>query len=150
MNLEEKVNEELKKAVRSGDKTRLETFRSLRAGIIEFNKSGAGRDMNEEDEMKILNGAAKQRRDAIALYEKGGRYELADKERQELEIIQEFLPKQLSEEEITEIAKQKIEEIGASDMQDMGKVMGVIMKELKGQAEGSTVQKIVRELLGSQ
>ena len=107
MNLEPKINEELKNAIKSGDKIRLETMRSIRASIIEFNKSGSDKEMNEDDEMKILNSQAKKRRDAIELYDKGGRDDLVEKEKKELEIIMEFLPKQLTENEIKEIVQNK-------------------------------------------
>ena len=90
MNLEKTITEELKKAIKLGSKLRMETLRSLRATIIEFNKSGIGREMNDDDELKILQSAAKQRRDAIELYEKAGRTELSDKEKAELVIITEL------------------------------------------------------------
>ncbi|MFA6571174.1 MAG: GatB/YqeY domain-containing protein [Bacteroidota bacterium] len=150
MNLETKINEELKNAIKSGDKIRLETIRSLRAGIIEFNKSGAGREMNEADELKILQLNAKRRRDAIALYEQGGRTDLVEKEKAELAIIEEFLPKQMSEVEVKEIITNVISESGATDLKDMGKVMGASMKQLQGKADGNLVQKIVKELLGGE
>ena len=103
--------------------------------------------MNEEVEQKILLQAAKRRRDAIEMYEKGGRQELADKEKAELEIIQEFLPKQLNEDEIKEIIRKIVTDTGAEGMKDMGKVMGASMKELKGKADGKIVQNIVKEIL---
>jgi uncharacterized protein YqeY len=147
MKLEEKINIELKAAMKAGDKTRLNTLRSLRAAIIEFAKSGKG-EMQEADEQKILNTQAKRRRDAIDLYEKGGRQELADKEQAELEVIQEFLPKQLGDEEIEEVLKGIIASVGADSMRDMGKVMGAAMKELSGKADGNKVQQLVKNLLG--
>ncbi|OGU12046.1 MAG: glutamyl-tRNA amidotransferase [Ignavibacteria bacterium GWB2_35_12] len=149
MGLEEKINEELKNSIKSGDKIRMETLRSIRAGIIEFNKSGAGREMNEEDGLKILNSNAKKRKDAIALYEQGGRTDLADKEKQELAIIGEFLPQQLSDDEVKDIIKKIKNEIGAVDIKDLGKVMGPVMKELKGKADGGKVQQFVREILST-
>ncbi len=144
MNLEEKINEELKSAIKSGDRTRIDTLRSLRASIIEFNKSGAGRAMNEDEEIKLLKSAAKKRKDAIEMYEKGSRQELADKEKAELEIIYEFLPKQLNEEEIKIIVIKAIEDFEAKGMQDMGKIMGAVMKAVKGQADGNLVRQIVQ------
>jgi uncharacterized protein YqeY len=147
MGLEQKINEELKNAIKSGDKVRLETIRSIRAAIIEFNKSGAGREMNSDDELKILQSAAKKRKDAIALYEQGNRQELADKEKQELTIIEEFLPKQIPDDEIKEVIRKVIADVGANDIKDLGKVMGQAMKELKGKADGAKVQQFVRDLL---
>lgn len=147
MNLEQKINEELKASIKSGDKIRMETLRSIRATIIEFNKSGIGRDMNQDDEIKILKSASKKRRDAIEMYEKGGRPELADKEKQEMEILSEFLPKQLSESEIKDIVASIIKELDANGLKDMGKVMASAMQQLKGKADGATVQQIVKSSL---
>lgn len=149
MSLETIISEEMKNAMKSGDKVRLDTVRSIRASILEFKTSGAGRDMNEEDEMKILKNQAKKRRDAIDMYEKAGRAELLEKEKLELVIIEEFLPQQMSEDEAKVIIAKLISDSGATDMKDMGKVMGAAMKELKGKADGGLVQKIVKELLGT-
>ncbi len=150
MELEKKVNEELKNAMKTGDKLRTETLRSIRASIIEFNKSGADREMNEEDELKILNKQAKNRKDAIQLYKKGGRDELAEKEEAELKIIEEFTPKQLSEKELTDEIDGILKGIGAEDMKDFGKAMGATMKEFKGKADGSLVKEIIRKRLGGE
>ncbi len=149
MNLEAKINEELKAAIKKGDKLRMETLRSIRAAIIEFNKSGVGREMNEDDEIKILQHNVKKRKDAIELYDKAERYELAHKERTELEIINEFLPKQLTHEEIKQVISDVTSNLGASDMKDFGRVMGEAMKQLKGRAEGSMVQEIVKNILSN-
>ncbi len=149
MNLEQTISQGITSALKVGEKLRLETLRSIRAGIIEFNKSGAGRDITDDDVIKILNSNAKKRRDAIAMYEKGGRQELADKEKAELEIILEFLPKQMSDDEISEFVRNIVTELGAAGMQDMGKVMGASMKELKGRANGGAVQKAVKNILGA-
>lgn len=149
MALEQTINEALKEAMKNGDKIRTTTLRSIRASIIEFNKSGVARAMTEDDELKILSSAAKKRKDAIEMYQNAGRTDLANNEQAELDIIQEFLPKQMTEEEITKAIKSIIEKIGAKDMKDVGKVMGSAMKELKGKADGNIVQKIVKDLLGS-
>jgi uncharacterized protein YqeY len=147
MNLEEKVNELLKEAIKGGNHIRMNTLRSIRASIIEFNKSGIGRAMTPDDELKILQSAIKKRKEAIELYEKGGRQELADREKEEIKIIQEFLPEQLNEDEIRDAVKKIITEVNASSLKDLGKVMGRAMQELKGKAEGSLVQSIAKELL---
>ena len=149
MALEQTINEALKKAMKNGDKIRTTTLRSIRASIIEFNKSGAAREMTEDDELKILSSAAKKRKDAIEIYQNAGRTDLANNEQAELDVIQEFLPKQMTEEEITNAIKAIIEKIGAKDIKDVGKVMGSAMKELKGKADGSIVQKIVKDLLAN-
>lgn len=147
MNFEQTINEEMKAAMKSGDKLRLETIRSIRAGILEFQKSGIDREMNEQDAQKILLSGAKKRKDAIEMYTIANRKDLADKEAAELKIIEEFLPKQMTEEEITEFVTNFIAEVGAEGMQHLGKVMGPAMKQLTGKADGNTVQKIVKELL---
>lgn len=148
MGLEQKINEEMKEAMKSGSKERLETLRSIRAAIIEFAKSGLGREMNNEDEIKILNSLAKKRKDAIEMYANAGRQDLKEKEESELKVIQEFLPKQLDDIEIKEVIKSIIDETGANSAKDFGKVMGLSVKKLSGQADGSKIQLFVKELLG--
>lgn len=147
MGLEQIVNTSLVESMKKGDKIRTETLRSLKKSIIEFKTSGVGHDMTPDDELKILNSAAKQRKDAIEMYKQAGRVESAEKEESELKIIQEFLPKQLSVDEVTAIIKNIMTANNIADMKDMGKLMGAAMKELKGKADGSVVQKIVKELL---
>lgn len=143
-----KINEEMKEAMKSGQKDRLETIRSIRAAIIEFAKSGLDREMNNEDEIKILNMLAKRRKDSIEMYANAGRNDLKEKEEFELKVIQEFLPPQLSDEEIKEIIQGVVTETGATSQKDMGKVMGLSMKKLSGKADGTKVQQIVKEVLG--
>jgi len=147
MTLEQIVNNSLVESMKKGDKVRTETLRSIKKSIIEFKTSGIKREMNKEDELKILNHAAKQRKDAIAMYKKVNRMEAADNEEKELKIIQEFLPQQMSETEITEIIKSIIKTTGAKDIKDFSKVIGIVMKELKGKAEGTLVQQIIKSLL---
>jgi uncharacterized protein YqeY len=147
MNLEQKVSEELKKAIKSGEQARIDALRSIRASILEFKKSGIGREMTDEDEIKILKSLAKKRKEAIELYEKGGRAELAQKEKEELQVIESFLPEQMTPEEIRTHLEKIIAELNAHSLSDLGKVMGRAMKELKGKADGSLVQAIAKELL---
>jgi uncharacterized protein YqeY len=149
MNLEEKISRGMSESVRAGDRIRLETFRSIRAAIIEFNKSGAGRPMNEDDEIRILNNQAKRRREAIEMYTQGNRPDLAEKEKSELAVIEELLPQKLGEAEIRATIASIIAESGATSMKDMAKVMGPAMKQFAGRADGKTVQAIVREMLGA-
>lgn len=148
MSLEQKINESLKEAMKAKDKVKLDALRSIRSTIIEFNKSGSGREMNEEDEIKILKSAVKKRKDAIEMYEKGDRQELADKEKAELQVIEAFLPERMSDEEIGKVVEEIIAEVGAESMSDMGKVMGLSMKRLGGQADGAKVKDIVKQKLG--
>lgn len=147
MTLTENINEQMKAAMKSGDKLRLDTLRSLRAGIIEFEKSGAGRAMTPADEQDVLLRAAKKRKEAIEEYAKVGRDDVAERERAELAIIQEFLPKQLSEEEIQQRVQEIVQELGASGPGDFSKVMGAAIKEMRGKAEGALVQSIVKKIL---
>ena len=145
--IKERLVEEMKKAMKSGEKVRLGALRMLRASIIEFNKSGAERKMNEEDEIKILNSAVKKRREAMEMYEKAGRTDLYENEKEELAVIEEFLPKQLSDDEVKQIIKGIIGQCGASSLKDLGKVMATVMKELKGKTDGKKVQEFAKELL---
>lgn len=148
MNLKDKINEDLKNAMKSGDKLRLETIRSIRALILEFEKSGTGKELNSEEEVKLLSSAAKKRKDSIEQYKNAGREDLASKEEAELKIIQEYLPKQLTEEEINEIIRTIALKIGASSKEDFPKLMPQVMKELKGKAEGKIVKTNVEKFLG--
>ena len=146
MKLEDLINEQLKNAMKAQDKVRIDAIRSIRSVIIEFNKSGIGREMTEEEGLKMLNTLAKKRKEAIEMFEKGNRPELAEKEKEELEIIQEFLPKQLTEEEAKQIIQQIITENNATQ-KDFGRMMGLAMKQLTGKFEGGKVQDIIKELL---
>ncbi len=150
MTFEQIINEDLKESMKSGDKLRLETLRSLRASIIEFTKSGTGKDMTEEDAQKILLNASKKRKDAIEMYRQAGRQDLLEKEESELAIIAAYLPEQLSESEVVDALKLIIQQVGAEGPKDMGKVMGLVMKELRGRADGTLVQQCLKELLQPQ
>lgn len=147
MKFEDRIATDMKTALKSGQKKRLETLRSLRAMILEFQKSGKNEELTEEKAIELLNKAAKNRKDSIAMYLQAGRTELAENEKTELNIIQEYLPAQLSEEELNTIILSIIKKTEAKEMSDMGKVMGVAMKEVKGKADGSAVQQVVRKLL---
>jgi uncharacterized protein YqeY len=147
MKLKDKINEDLKNALKSGNKTRLLTIRSIRALILEFEKSGSAKEMNEEDELNLLNSAAKKRKDSIEQYRNAKREDLAKSEEEELKIIMEYLPEQLSNEEI----KNKVEELavktGAALKTDFGMLMSATMKELKGKADGKIIRETVEKLL---
>jgi uncharacterized protein YqeY len=147
MTLTETINDQMKQAMKAGDKLRLETLRSLRAGVLEFEKSGTGREMTPDDEFKILNSAAKKRKDAIEQYEAVGRSEAADQERAELAIIMEFLPAQMTEDEIRSAVQEIAAQIGATQAADFGKLMGAATKALKGKADGSMIQLVAKALL---
>lgn len=147
MNFEQLINDDLKEAMKSGDKLKLETLRSLRASVIEFNKNGTGKELAEEDAQKILMQASKKRKDAIEMYKQAGRQDLLEKEEAELAIIASYLPQQLTEDQVIYVLKGLITNIGAEGPKDMGKVMGLAMKELRGKADGTLVQQCLKSLL---
>ena len=147
MSLKDKITEDMKAAMKSGDKIRLETVRSIRALILEFEKSGSDKPLTPDDEMKMLITAAKKRREAMDIYTQNNRPELAEKEAAELAILQEYLPKQLSRDEIESRVGAVIAEVGAAGPQDTNKVIPVLMKEMKGKADGKLIQEIVKDQL---
>ncbi len=147
MSLKDKINSDLKEAMKSGDKLRLETVRSIRALILEYEKSGAKSEMTAEDELNMLNSIAKKRKDSIEQFEKGNRPDLAEKEKAELNIILDYLPKQLTEDEIFEEIKKLAAEVNAVSKSDFAKLMPVAAKALKGKADGKVVKSIVEKIL---
>ncbi len=148
MKLKDVINEQLKAAMKSGDKIRLETIRSIRALILEFEKSGINREMNEEEELKLVTGAVKKRKESIEQFRAAGREDLAAKEEAELVILLEFLPQQLSESEILTEVQRLAGELGAKSKEDFPKLMPQVMKALKGKADGKIVRSIVEKSLG--
>jgi len=146
MNLELKINEELKNAMKNQDKVRMDALRSIRSAIIEFNKSGADHEMTEEEGIKMLNSLAKKRKEAIEMYEKGNRLDLMEKEQAELVVIQEFLPQQLDDGTVEAELKLMISEMNAT-AKDFGRLMGAAMKKFAGRADGTQVQTILKNLL---
>lgn len=149
MSLKDKINEDLKNAMKSGDKLRLETIRSIRALILEFEKSGTGKTLNEEEEIRMLSTAAKKRKDSIEQYRAAKRDDLADKEEAEMKIIMEYMPKQLTEQEVEDTVRRLASETGAASKADFPKLMPLAMKELKGKADGKVVKSIVEKVLGA-
>ena len=147
MSLKETINSDLKVAMKSGNKVRLSTVRSLRALILDFEKSGVGREQTQEEEISLLTSAAKKRKESIDQFRKAGRDELADKEEQELKIINEYLPKQLSKEELLLEISGLAKEIGAVDKKDFPKLMPLAVKTLKGKADGKIIKDIVDKIL---
>lgn len=148
MNLTEKINIDLKEAMKSNDSVRLQTIRSIRALILEFEKSGAGKKLGVEEEIKLLSSAAKKRKEAIEEYLKAGRSDLASVEEAELKIIMSYLPKQLTMDEIISKVKQLAEHLGAQNKSDFPKLMPLAAKELKGQADGKAIKEAVEKVLG--
>ncbi|NAS14030.1 GatB/YqeY domain-containing protein [Poritiphilus flavus] len=148
MGLQQQVMEEMKAAMKSKDTVALESLRAIKSALLlAQTEKGAGDGLSEADEVKLVQKLVKQRRDSAAIFKEQGREDLAAPELAQAEVIAKFLPEQLTEEEIEKVVVQTIDDIGASGMQDMGKVMGIVTKELAGQADGKTISAIVRSKL---
>ena len=148
MNLEQKIMAEMKEAMKSKNEAQLRGLRAIKAEIIKAKvEPGAGGEISSEKEISMLQKMVKQRKDSLEIYEKQNREDLAVKEREELEVIEKFLPAQMSEEELKKELQQIIADTGASSPADMGKVMGVASKKFAGRADGKTISPAVKELL---
>ncbi|AKG35750.1 GatB/YqeY domain-containing protein [Paenibacillus durus] len=146
MNLSERLNEDMKQAMKSKDKFRLSTIRMVRSTIKNL-EIDLKRTLDDNEVLDILSREIKQRKDALQEFEKAGRDELAASNKAEIEIIAQYLPEQLSEEEIKVIVQQTIQETGASSKNDMGKVMSALMPKVKGRADGKLVNQAVLQFL---
>jgi uncharacterized protein YqeY len=150
MSLENKVNDDIKSAMRAKDEAGLRALRAIKAGILLARTSeGSSGPMTSEDELRLLQKLVKQRRDSLQIYEQQQRPDLAVKEREEIEVIERYLPGQLSPEALKEAVAAIIAETGAAGPADMGRVMGVATKRLAGQADGKAVSEHVRALLSN-
>ena len=148
MSLQNKVMEQLKNAMKAKDTVALESLRAIKSAILlAQTESGAKEELAESEELKLLQKLVKQRRDSAAVYKEQGRDDLAQPELDQVTIIEQFLPEALSEEEIEKVVGMTIESIGAEGMKDMGKVMGIVSKELAGRADGKTISTIVKKNL---
>ena len=141
-----KLQEEMKAAMKSGDKDKISTIRMLISEIKKV-QIDSKKELTDEEIISILQKYIKQRKEAYTQYEQAGRKDLAEKELKEIEIVQQFLPPPLSEEELIKIVEDTIQEVGASSIKDMGKVVKAVMDKVKGRAEGSLISKIVKEKL---
>ncbi|WP_010663105.1 GatB/YqeY domain-containing protein [Marinilabilia salmonicolor] len=148
MSLIDKISEEIKVAMKARNALRLEALRSVKKELIEAKTSGkSGGEISQDDELKLLQRMVKQRKDSANIYSAQGRADLYDKEVAEAEIISEFLPEQISPEELEKVVEEIIKEVGAESVKDMGKVMGVATKKLAGKADGKDVSNTVKRLL---
>lgn len=150
MSLRERIDAEIKTAMKSKDKVRLETVRGIKKFILEKEVSlrPSGQEtLTEAQELEILMQIAKQRRDSIDQYRKGGREDLVAQEEAELVILEEYLPPQMSDEEVSKIVDEVIASVGATSAKEMGKVMGKAMQQLKGKADGNKIQDMVKAKL---
>jgi uncharacterized protein YqeY len=147
MSLEQNVMAQLKDAMKAKDEAGLRGLRAIKAAILLAKTSGAGSEITADDEIKLLQKLVKQRKDSLDIFRQQNRTDLAQKEEEEIAIIEKFLPKQMDGEELKAIIAGIIEQTGASSAADMGKVMGVASKQLAGQADGKTISAVVKELL---
>lgn len=147
MTLNERIAEALKEAMKNKDEARKRTVRAIKSQILLMQTDGTGQAITEERELKMLQTMVKQREDSASSYEAGGRNDLAKIEKEEIAILKEFLPKQLNEQELEEILKSIISELGAQGPKDMGKVMGEATKRLVGKADGKMISLKVKSLL---
>ena len=148
--LRDRLDTDLKNAMRTKDASRVRTLRSIRAALQQKEIEKRGQDktlLSEEEIVAVLQKQAKQRHDSIEQYEKAGRSDLVEIEREELLIIEEYLPSQASDEEVRSVVEEVIREVGAVSMADMGKVMGKAMSRLKGKADGRRINEQVKQLL---
>lgn len=148
MDLKEKIMEDLKAALRTGDERRKSTLRMLRSAI-RYREVDVQHPLSEEEVLEVIAKQVKQRRDSIEEYKKGGRQDLVDEETAELEILSAYLPRQFTSEEIEGLAQEAIAQVGATDVKQMGMVMKVLMPQVKGRADGKLVGEVVRRLLSA-
>lgn len=146
MSLTEKLTQDMKTALKNKEKERLSTIRMVRSAIkkVEIEKKAS---LSDDEIIEVIAREAKQRKDAIEEYEKAGREDLVNKEKTELEILESYLPKQLTDDELREIIQDAIQQLGVSSKTEMGKVMGTVLPQVKGRADGKRVNRLVQELL---
>ena len=147
MSLETRIMADLKTAIKEKDDAAKRSIRAIKSQILLVKTDGSGQELDEAAEIKLLQKMVKQRRDSLAIFEKEGRSELAQKEREEIAVIERYLPQQMDETELTQFLQKVVQQTGANSMKDMGKVMGMASKELAGRADGKTISTIVKKLL---
>ncbi|MBL4649006.1 MAG: GatB/YqeY domain-containing protein [Aureispira sp.] len=147
MSLTDRINAGIKDAMKQKNEAGKRTLRAIKAQLLLLKTSGSGTEITEDQEVKILQKMIKERQDSYEIYVQQNREDLATPEKEEMDIIKEFLPQQMSEEELTVAIKGIVEQVGASSMKDMGKVMGMANKQFGGKADGKTISMIVKNLL---
>ena len=148
MSLQKQVMEKMKEEMKAKDTVALQALRAVKSAfLLAKTESGAGDDLSETQEIKIIQKQVKQRKDSAAIFIKQGREDLAKQELDEVAVLEQFLQESLTEEEIEGVVIATIDSLGASGMQDMGKVMGIVSKELAGQADGKTISTLVKKNL---
>ena len=148
MSLETKLMTDLKVAMKAKDQAALRSIRAVKAAILLLKTDGSGKEVDDAAEIKVLQKLVKQRKDSLEIFEQQEREDLAVKEREEIEVIERYLPAQMSEDEIKTIVQGIIEQTGASSMRDMGKVMGMANQKMAGKADGKTIASVVKTMLG--
>lgn len=146
MGLQQMVMDQMKTAMKAKDTVALESLRAIKSALLLAKTSGDG-ELSTDDEVKLVQKLVKQRKDSATIFSEQGREDLAAPELAQVAVLEQFLPEQLSEEEIEKIVEQTIAATGASGMKDMGKVMGMVSKELAGKADGKTISTIVKKKL---
>lgn len=147
MALKQKIQDDLTAAMKAKDEIKISTLRMLKAAILNFEVSGERKEATDEDVLAVINKEIKQRKDSAEQFKAGNRFEQAEKEEQEMKVLQEFMPPQMTEEEIANLAKEAIAATGAHAKSDIGKVMSVLMPKVKGKADGALVNKVVASYL---
>ena len=147
MSLKVKINEDLNNALKAKDIVRIDTLRSITAEILKMDKSGMNREMTPEEEIQLLAKQAKMRKESIELFAQAGRKDLVDKEQAQLDLINEYLPEQMSEKEADEIISKIISDAGTTSQKDFGRLMSEVMKQLKGKIDGKIIQDILKSKL---
>ncbi|CAM4331582.1 GatB/YqeY domain-containing protein [Zobellia nedashkovskayae] len=147
MGLQQKVMEQMKAAMKAKDTVALESLRAIKSALLMAQTSGTDKELTEDDEIQLVQKLVKQRKDSAAIFTEQGREDLAEPELAQIAVLEKFLPEQLTEEEIEKVVVQTIDATGASGMKDMGKIMGMVSKELAGQADGKTISAIVKQKL---
>jgi uncharacterized protein YqeY len=147
MSLEKTIMQDLKAAMKAKDQPALRSIRAIKAAILLQKTDGSGKELDSAGEIKLIQKLVKQRQDSLDIFEKQDREDLAKTEREEIEILQKYLPEQISEEKLQGIIQEIIAETGASSMKDMGRVMGLASKKLAGKADGKTISGVVKSLL---
>jgi uncharacterized protein YqeY len=145
--ISDNIKKQIKEAMKAKDVVRLSTLKMLSAALTNAEIEKKREKLTKEEEIKVVQSEAKKRKDAIELYVKGAAVDKAEKEKKELEVLQEFLPKQMSDDELTKIVDKAIKEMNAQSTADLGKVMGAVMGKTKGIADGKRVSEMVRERL---
>ena len=148
MSLRQDIHKDIAVAMKSGEKERLSTVRMLMSAI-KYKEVDAHRELTDEETIAVISTLVKQRQDSIEQFTKGNRMDLVEKETKELEVLRTYLPPQLSETEVRDIIKKAVAETGAQGQKDMGKLMKVVMPQVKGKADGKIVNDIVKEVLGA-